>query len=52
MKLKKIQRRSPTLRRPTGTLPIGTWRRYCGYCGNTCQVVTDGRMLLCSNCGH
>jgi hypothetical protein len=40
------------LRRPTGFRPIGTWRRRCGYCGQTTQVVTDGRMLLCSGCGH
>lgn len=42
----------PRLKRPAGAKPIGTWRRLCGYCGQTTQVVTDGRMLLCSVCGH
>lgn len=45
-------KRVARLKRPAGTKPIGTWRRHCGYCGQVTQVVTDGRMLLCSACGH
>ena len=28
------------------------WKRYCGWCGFTRPVVTDGRNLMCSHCGH
>ena len=42
----------PNFKRPAGARPIGTWQRFCGFCGLTSQVVTDGRMLLCSTCGH
>jgi len=42
------------IRRPRAGLQEAAprWRRYCGWCGGTWPVVTDGRNLVCSHCGH
>jgi hypothetical protein len=40
-------------RKPTrGYLPIPHYKRYCGWCARTTQVVSNKYMHVCGDCGH